>query len=81
MMTYNFKKAQKINDSVMPQSSALPASITKRNLSLQDTSVVSYNAMLEKDRRKTKEVTHEARLDEARKALRKCLEVTPDKIK
>jgi len=75
-MTYNFKKAQKINDSVMPQSSALPASITKRNLSLQDTSVVSYNAMLEKDRRKTKEVTHEARLDEARKKATSAEKVT-----
>lgn len=60
----------------MPQSSALPANTEKHKLSLQDTSVVSYNAMLEKDRRTTKEVTHEARLDEARKNAKAAEKVT-----
>lgn len=60
----------------MPQSSALPTNEEKYKLSLQDTSVVSYNAMLEKDRRKTKEVTHEARLDEARKNAKAAEKVT-----
>lgn len=75
-MAFNLKKSQKVNDSVMPQSSALPANTEKHNLSLHGTGVVSYNAMLEKDRRTTKEVTHEARLDEARKNAKAAEKVT-----
>lgn len=67
-MTFNLKKAQKIADSVVPQSVAVHSNAKKYNLSLEDKDIVSINGLLEKDRRSlgSSPVTHEGLLEEVR---------------
>lgn len=69
-MSFNLKKAQNINNSVVPQSKAILENTEKHKLSLEDKGYVpSYNALLESDRRPHEDgfKTQEARLDEVRK--------------
>lgn len=69
-MTFNLKKAQVINNSVTPQSAAVPSHSKKYNLSLEGNgSVKSINGLLEVDRRSLGESpeTHEGLLNEVRR--------------
>jgi hypothetical protein len=68
-MTFNLKKAQVINNSVTPQSAAVPSHSKKYNLSLEGSGIKSINGLLEVDRRSLGESpeTHEGLLNEARR--------------
>ena len=78
-MTYNLKKAQKINDSVMPLSSALQQHNKDYDFSLDNEKQVNnFNTYLEKDRRENKNgpQTHEAMLDAVRKNAKQAEKIT-----
>lgn len=68
-MTFNLKKAQNINNSVVPQSFAVTENANKYNLSKENDPFVSnFNTYLEEDRRPIKNgpMTHEAMLEQIR---------------
>jgi hypothetical protein len=67
-MAFNLKKSQKINDSVTPQTTAVPASSQKYNLSLEGKDIKNFNTLLETDHRPLGDSpkTQEGLLSEAR---------------
>ena len=78
-MAYNLKKAQKINNSVLPLSSALQEYNDNYDFTLDNNKQVNnFNAYLEKDRRENKNgpQTHEAMLDDVRKNAKKAEKIT-----
>lgn len=82
-MTFNLKKAQVINNSVAPQSVAVPSHSKKYNLSLEGGgSIKSINGLLESDRRSLGESpeTHEGLLNEVRRKVSVSEKITEGAI-
>lgn len=69
-MTFNLKKAQVANGSVLPQSVSVPMNAKKYNLSLDEKDIKTMNGLLESDRRSLGESpkSYEGLISDARKA-------------